>query len=90
MDNLKICQSCASPLTKPEDFGTELDGSKSNDYCSPCYENGVLYGGEDMKMDDMINICVPYAVKAGKYKDENEARTAMLDFFPTLKRWAAV
>ncbi len=89
MENVKfLCQSCASPLSKPEDFGTKADGSKSSDYCSACYENGTLYGSEDMKMEEMIEICVPYAVKAGKYKDDNEARTAMLEFFPKLKRWA--
>ena len=84
----KICQSCASPLNKPEDFGTEADGSKSVDYCAPCYENGSLYGGTDMKMEEMINICAPYAVKANIYKDEETAKAEMLKFFPTLKRWA--
>jgi hypothetical protein len=77
MEKTKLCQSCASPLSKPEDFGTETDGSKSSDYCCSCYENGSLYGGEDMKMDEMIIICAPYAVEAGKYKDINEAQTAM-------------
>ena len=86
----KICQSCASPLAKPEDFGTEADGSKSRDYCCACYESGALYGGEGMKMDEMIEICVPYAVQAGKYKDAGEARAVMQEFFPRLKRWAAV
>ena len=83
----KICQSCASPLNTPEDFGTEADGSKSVDYCAPCYENGSLYGGTDMKMEEMINICAPYAVKANIYKDEETAKVEMLKFFPTLKRW---
>ena len=36
---------------------------------------------------EMIEICVPYAVKAGKYKDDNEARTAMQIVFSGLKRW---
>ena len=84
----RFCQSCAGPLTKPEDFGTEADGSKSSDYCCPCYENGSLYGGEDMKMEEMIEICVPYAVKTGKYKDTEAAQAAMMAFFPKLKRWA--
>jgi len=88
MENVKfLCQSCAGPLSKPEDFGTEADGSKSGDYCSACYENGSLYGGENMKMEEMIEICVPYAVKAGKYKDENEAQIAMQGIFSGLKRW---
>jgi hypothetical protein len=41
------------------------------------------------KMEEMIEICVPYAVKAGKYKDSNAARTAMRGFLPKLKRWAS-
>ena len=89
VENVKfLCQSCASPLSKPEDFGTEADGSKSGDYCSACCDNGSLYGGEDMKMEEMIEICVPYAVSAGKYKDNDEARTAMREVFSKLKRWA--
>ena len=83
-----LCQSCASPLSTSEDFGTETDGSKSSDYCSACCENGILYGGENMKMAEMIEICVPYAVKAGKYRDDNEAHTAMQEIFIRLKRWA--
>jgi DNA-binding transcriptional MerR regulator len=89
MEDIKfLCQSCASPLSNPEDYGTESDGSKSGDYCSACYENSSLYGGEDMKMEEMIELCVPYTVQAGKYKNEDEARTAMREFFPKLKRWA--
>ena len=88
MENVKICQSCASPLTKPEDYGTEADGSKSSDYCAACYENGSLHGGEDMKMEEMIEICVPYAVQFGKYDDTDVARAAMMELFPKLKRWA--
>ena len=45
MENVKfLCQSCESPLSKPEDFGTNADGSKNSDYCNACYENGSLYG----------------------------------------------
>jgi transcriptional regulator with XRE-family HTH domain len=83
-----ICQSCASSLTEPKDFGTEADGSKNIDYCAACYENGSLYGGDGMTMEEMIDICVPYAVKAGKYKDDVAARVAMLAMFPKMKRWA--
>ena len=90
MENVKLCQSCASPLTKQEDYGTEADGRRSSDYCSACYNDGSLYGGKDMKMEDMIEICVPYAVKTGKYKNTDEARIAMKEFFPKLKRWGSM
>jgi len=41
-----------------------------------------------MKMEEMIDICVLYAVKANVYKDEETTKAEMLKFFPTLKRWA--
>jgi hypothetical protein len=41
MKNFKNCQSCGMPLSKDEKGGgTEKDGSKSNKYCSHCFENG--------------------------------------------------
>jgi len=37
----KNCQSCGMPLKRDEKGGgTNADGSKSNKYCSRCYENG--------------------------------------------------
>jgi len=41
-----------------------------------------------MKMEEMIELCVSYVVKADKYKNDNEARTAMRESFSKLKRWA--
>jgi len=32
-EDMKFCQSCALPMSD-EHFGTEKDGSKSEDYCS--------------------------------------------------------
>ena len=37
------CQSCGMPLNKdPQGGGTNDDGSKSNKYCSYCYQNGAF------------------------------------------------
>ncbi|WP_276134475.1 zinc ribbon domain-containing protein [Polluticoccus soli] len=37
----KYCQSCSMPLNKdPQGGGTNADGTKSNKYCSLCYQNG--------------------------------------------------
>jgi len=33
----KICQSCAMPMNKEEDFGTNADGSKNEEYCTHCF-----------------------------------------------------
>jgi hypothetical protein len=38
---LKNCQSCGMPLSRDErGGGTNADGSKSDRYCSHCYEGG--------------------------------------------------
>lgn len=39
--SLKNCQSCGMPLSRDErGGGTNADGSKSEMYCSHCYEGG--------------------------------------------------
>ncbi|MEZ5919977.1 MAG: zinc ribbon domain-containing protein [Parvularculaceae bacterium] len=35
------CQSCGMPLNK-DPGGTEADGSKSENYCSHCYQQGAF------------------------------------------------
>lgn len=37
-----FCQSCAMPFYRPEDHGTEPDGTRSGDYCNYCYDDGVF------------------------------------------------
>ena len=86
MENKVFCQSCAMPLEKPEDFGTERDGSKSVDYCHYCYADGAFSG--EMTMEEMIEGCVPFSLEAGAYPTAEAARAGMRAFFPTLKRWA--
>jgi len=37
------CQSCGMPLSKdPDGGGTNTDGTRSQTYCSFCYENGAF------------------------------------------------
>ena len=86
MENMKLCQSCAMPLAKAEDFGTNADGSKNEDYCQYCYVDGAFSG--DCTMYEMIEACIPFCIEAGVYKDADEAQAAMHDYFPKLKRWA--
>ncbi len=39
----KNCESCGMPLTKdPKGGGSEADGTRSDRYCSICYENGAF------------------------------------------------
>ncbi|EQH49117.1 putative zinc ribbon domain protein [Clostridioides difficile DA00246] len=38
-------------------------------------------------MEEMIEVCIPHMLQSNKDMTEDEARTMMNNFFPTLKRW---
>ena len=86
MESMKICQSCAMPLEKPADYGTNADGSQNADYCCHCFAGGAF--AKEETMDEMIEACIPFVVNGQPYHTPEEARSAMQSFFPTLKRWA--
>jgi len=72
-------------MEKPEDFGTNADGSKNKDYCCYCYENGAFFYPE-ATMEQVIEGCIPHVVP-DVFADEAAARAAMSEHFPTLKCW---
>jgi len=79
-----ICQSCGMPMTKPEDFGTNADGSPSNEYCRYCFQNGEFT--TKMEMPEYIEMQVKIAVeKLGM--TEEKAREMVQSTIPKLKRW---
>jgi len=53
-----ICQSCVMPMEKPEDFGTEADGSRNEEYCRFCYRDGG-FTDPDIIMEQMIKKILP-------------------------------
>jgi hypothetical protein len=78
-----FCQSCAMPMQKPEDFGTNANGSQNQYYCRYCYQNGK-FTMPDITMEQMIEKC------AGIMKQMNipEAQIEQTKtFIPMLKRW---
>ena len=80
-----FCQSCAMPLAKPEDFGTESDGRPSELYCQYCYQKGQ-FTQPNMTCEEMVEFC------AGKMKEMNlpeETIAQTKTFIPSLKRWRA-
>ena len=85
MINEQICQRCAMPMQKPEDFGTNADGSKNEDYCVYCYKDGAFFYPE-ATMQDVIEGCLPHVVP-DVFADEATARDSMNKYFPTLKCW---
>jgi hypothetical protein len=80
-----FCQSCGMPMFQPQDHGMNKDESKNNDYCHYCYQNGAFTKEETM--EQVIESCIPFEIKAGVYKDAQTARKAMLEYFPKMKRW---
>lgn len=51
-----ICQSCGTPIIDKNDYGTNLDKTKSFDYCSLCYADGRLIQNVMFKKDEVKNI----------------------------------
>jgi len=48
----KYCQSCAMPLKKVEDRGTEKNRQRSTKYCKYCYQDGEFVQ-KDFTVEDM-------------------------------------
>lgn len=78
------CQSCGMPMTRAADFGTNADGSMSNEYCKFCYENG-RFTDEGITMEEKIEKNVAIATKMGW--SEEKAREMATDIIPKLTRW---
>ena len=82
---MKRCQSCSMPMgTTNELYGTNADGSVSDDYCKYCFENGVFMS--NCSLDEMIEVCVPHMTYATDFS-AGEARKMLREVLPTLKRW---
>ncbi len=85
----KFCQSCGMPLMKDEDFGTNADGSVSQDYCRYCYQEGKFL--QDCTMEEMIEHCSQFVDEVNKQMTKpltrEEYKEMMRGYFPQLKRW---
>lgn len=79
------CQSCGMPLSKDEKGGgTNIDGTKSSEYCSRCYQNGQ-FTEPNITLDQMKDKVL------GKMADMHFPKF-MANYFVKnmhkLKRWA--
>lgn len=82
---MKICQSCGMPMEKAEQFGTNADGSRNEDYCCYCYQKGAF--AQQCSMEEMADFCAPIEVEDGRAKTKEEAKQMLMQYFATLKRW---
>jgi hypothetical protein len=75
------------PLQKEEDFGTNADESKSEEYCFHCFQNGKFLD-EGITLREKIEKNVKFAVQMEL--SEDEARKMAASVLPKLKRWKKV
>lgn len=84
--DMKYCESCGMPMGETNElYGTNADGSISEDYCKYCYDSGVFTS--QCTMEEMIETCVPHMATPESGMNEEQARAMMKEFFPKLKRW---
>lgn len=80
----KQCQSCGMPLKKDvKQGGTNSDGSKSDKYCSLCYENGS-FTQPDFSVAEMQTFCIQQMKECGIPRPLGWLFTRGL---PKLERW---
>ena len=72
------------PLRNRGDFGTNANGTKSNEYCFHCFQNGKFLD-EGTTLKEKIEKNVGFAVQMGM--PEAKAREMASSVLPKLKRW---
>jgi len=77
------CQSCSMPLDNPELQGTEKDGSKSNEYCKYCYQDGVFIN-PGMTLKEMTELVI---TQMEKMNLDSKTIDIAVSSLPNLKRW---
>jgi hypothetical protein len=81
---MRFCQSCLQRLNTEEEHGTNADGSKNEDYCIFCYQNGAFVS-PDVTMDQMIDYRAKEMVNM--IIDPENGRKLLREWFSGLKRW---
>lgn len=71
------------PIIADEMWGTNKDGTISDDYCKYCYTKGEFI--DNASMEEYIEMWSKYGHQAGMTNDEMKKHCQNL--FPTLKRW---
>ena len=73
------------PFYRPEDHGTEPDGTRSGDYCNYCYDDGVFLQ-DYANSDELVAACAPMMAESCHISVE-QAEDCMSALLPNLKRW---
>jgi predicted nucleic acid-binding protein len=73
------------PIDNPDLCGTEKDGTKSNEYCRYCYQNGE-FTNPDLTLEEMKEHMMRIMEKDKLPEDILERA---LNRLPFLKRWSS-
>ncbi len=83
-----FCQSCGMPLIN-EILGTNADGTQNEEYCIYCYKDGAFT--DDLTMEGMVESCAQFVDEYNKNTGQNltqeELKSMLRQYYPTLKRW---
>lgn len=80
------CQSCGMPLENNLELcGTNADGSKNEEYCKYCYENGTFT--DNHTVEEMADFCVKVMIEEHPELDTPTIKDATLQQLKELKRW---
>jgi hypothetical protein len=82
-----VCQSCGYSMRRPDDFGSEADGTASDTYCSTCYAEGS-FRHEASSSDEFISLAVQDIAKTRK-QAVGKMRLTLRKELPKLARWSA-
>ena len=86
MEKVAVCQSCGMPMATESLFGTNADGSKTEEYCTYCFKEGQ-FGNPNETLEEMIATCVPFMVEDHPELTPEKARLQLEAYLPTLGRW---
>jgi hypothetical protein len=81
-----LCQSCGTAMHRYDDFGTDTNGCKVDDYCQSCFQDGAFVEPH-LSLDDMI----ARIVGGMRMHSDNEpsVRRAVRGLLGVLSRWNA-
>ncbi len=86
MDDKIRCQSCGMPLSADfGNLGTNADGTKTDEYCSFCFQNGE-FTAPNQTLEEMINSSIENMTADLNMPPEKAAELAN-SFIPKLRRW---
>ena len=75
-----VCQSCGMPLKHNDDFGTNQDGNKSQEYCFHCFQGGKFLD-EGITLREKIEKNVKIGVQMGMPEERRDK--CVKPYYPT-------